>query len=223
MVAVAEHWLHENQLSLLSQISDKVSICGRSSNAARAENYGTRCGQGGVAILWRKSIGGGGGLVTEISNIIHDRICGIRISTVGGGVVNDFLVYMPAQGCGEDRDTCLDDLAEILSSREQGAINIVCGDFNADMGNRGGSKSKRRHTKQGLSLLNLIEEFGMSAWNLQVYATGPVDTYFGPTGQPTIYYILVPRACEHLVEKCIVKGEELLNTSDHNPVQVTEM
>ena len=61
----------------------------------------------------------------------------------------------------------------------------------------------------------------MSACNLQVYATGPVDTYFGPTGQSTIDYILVPRACEHLVEKCIVKGEEVLNTSDHNPVQVT--
>ena len=128
---------------------------------------------------------------------------------------------MPAQGWGEDLDTCLGDLAEILSSKEQGAINIICGDFNTDMGNRGGSRSKRKPTKQGLSLLNLIEEFGLSPCNLQVYATGPVDTYYGPTGQSCIDYILIPNAWEHVVENWIVKGEEVLNTSDHYPVQVT--
>ena len=36
-----------------------------------------RGGGGGVAIIWRSSIAG----ICEITNIIHDRICGIRLST----------------------------------------------------------------------------------------------------------------------------------------------
>ena len=64
------------------------------------------------------------------SNIIHDRICGIRVPTSDSGIINVFAIYLPARGCGEDLESCL----EILESREQGTQNILCGDFNADVG-----------------------------------------------------------------------------------------
>ena len=217
IVAISEHWLHENRLGMFNEIAGDIRFCGRASNFAKADNYGTRRGQGGVALLWKYNMVG----VTEISNVIHDRICGIRIATKDGGTLNIFSVYLPAQGCGEDFEACLDDLAEIIESREQGSMNIIFGDFNADMGSLGGSRGKRAATKQGTALLRLVNEFGLTACNLDRCATGPVDTFCGPTEKSTIDYKFVPQEASNRIKACQVIGNEVLNTSDHNPVQVT--
>ena len=42
----------------------------------------------GYAIIWSSSIAE----ICEITNIIHDRICGIRLSTDKGGSINIFSV-----------------------------------------------------------------------------------------------------------------------------------
>ena len=216
VVAIAEHWLHENRLSLLGEIDKDISYCGRSSKFSRAENYGSRRGQGGVALLWKTSIAG----VTEISDIIHDRICGIRIPTQSGRALNIFSVYMPAQGCDDDLESCLDDLAEVLRSRDLGSLNVVCGDLNADIGADGGSRSKKPATPRGKTLMKSIKEFGLLALNLSPKATGPVCTYVGPTGRSTIDYILVPQEINSMVLGCKVLRDEALNTSDHRPIQI---
>ena len=216
IVAIAEHWLHENRLSSLGEIDKDISYSGRSSKFSRAENYGSKRGQGGVALLWKNSIAG----VTEISDIIHDRFCGIRVPTQSGRVLNIFSVYMPAQGCGEELEPCLDDLAEVLRSREHNAINVVCGDFNADIGVEGGNRSKKQATARGKALMNTINEFGFSALNLGPKATGPVCTYVGPTGSTTIDYILAPQEINDKVLRCKVLRDEALNTSDHRPIQI---
>ena len=216
VVAIAEHWLHENRLSLLGEISTDSSYCGRSSRFSMAENYGAKRGQGGVALLWKNSLMG----VTNISDIIHDRICGIRVPTHTGQILNIFSVYMPAQGCGEDLEPCLDDLAEVISSRDQNDINVVCGDFNADIGREGGPRSNKSPTPRGKTLIKLINEFGFSAINLGNKATGPVCTYFGPTGRTTIDYFLTPQELDDKVIKCKVLRDEVLNTSDHRPIQL---
>ena len=216
MVAVAEHWLHDNRLALLGYISSEICYHGRSSNYAKAENYGTKRGQGGVALIWKSNMSG----VTEISNIIHDPICGIRVATKNGGILNIFSVYLPAQGGGEELQPCLDDLAEVIDSREQGSINVICGDFNADMGRKGGTRSKRCATKQGSALFKLISEFGLSACNLGTKATGPIDTHVVPTGKSTVDYILVPQGIVDKVQSCQVYGYDALNTSDHFPIQI---
>ena len=209
VVAVSEHWLHENRISMFREVSDKISFCGRASKLAQAENYGTKRGQGGVAILWRKELHG----VTEISDIVHDRICGIKIVTVDGGVINILAVYMPADGSDEDLEPCLDDLIEILESRGPGEVNIVCGDFNADLGSSGGVRSKKVPNKRGQALFKVVNEFGFTACNLQRNAGGPLNTYHGPTGETAIDYILVPQQLQDRIVQCQVLEEEALNTS----------
>ena len=140
IVAISEHWLHGNRLEQLYEATSKFYVCARASKFAAPENYGTSRGQGGggggVALYWRKDLVG----VSEITNVIHDRICGIRLQTISGGVINIFSVYLPAIGCGEDYGAVLDDLAEILELREQGSLNIVCGDCNGDLGLAGGPR-----------------------------------------------------------------------------------
>ena len=58
VVILSEHWLHENRLNRLNEISDSISYCAKSSKYASAENYGTARGQGGVAILWKSDLSG---------------------------------------------------------------------------------------------------------------------------------------------------------------------
>ena len=66
---------------MLDQISNNVFYCARASKLSSAENYGCIRGQGGVAILWDRGIVG----ITEVRNIVHDRICVIRLQTDKGG------------------------------------------------------------------------------------------------------------------------------------------
>ena len=214
IVAVAEHWLHENKISKLGEISNEVLFCARASKFSSSENYGTKRGQGGVALFWEKSMDG----VSEMTKIIHDRICGIRVQLINGGVVNIFSVYLPAQGCGEDLETSLDDLAEIIDSRDLGEINIILGDFNADIGSGGGERGINPATKQGKILLKFMQEYNFVAGNMQSEARGPLSTFVGPTGQSSIDYVMVPAECYSLVTDCFVGEDEILNTSDHRPV-----
>ena len=89
IIAVSEHWLHENMLKQF-EVSEKLSYCARSSKFAQAEHYGTKRGQGGVALLWRNSVGG----ISQISDLIHDRMCGIRLQTCKNLIVNILSVYL---------------------------------------------------------------------------------------------------------------------------------
>ena len=75
VVATSEHWLHKNRLNVFDDISDTHNYFARSSRFSSSETFGSTRGQGGVAIFWRKDFAG----VSVISDIIHDRICGIRL------------------------------------------------------------------------------------------------------------------------------------------------
>ena len=192
-------------------------FCARSSRFAAAENYGTRRGQGGVAILWKRSLQG----ASEIKEIISDRICGLRLQTSRGGILNIISVYMPSAGSPEDYATVLDELDEILSSREKGSISIVGGDVNGDFGNIEGSRGKRAPSKQGLLLYGLLKNYNLFACNLDDIVEGPVDTHQGPTGSSAIDYMMVPEVIRNHVVSCLVSDNHPLNASDHESVQIT--
>ena len=155
IVAISEHWLHEKKLKFFEEISANFMYCARSSKFASAENYGTKRGQGGVSILWNKNLGG----VSQISDTIHDRVCGIRIQTLNDSVINVLSVYLPSQGSPESFEACLDDLGEIIKSREIGSRTFVCGDMNADMGSLGGNRSTRVPTRRGRVLHEFMTNF----------------------------------------------------------------
>ena len=145
-ILLTEHWLHDNKIKSLEQIDNNFDYFGRASRLSSAEYYGTARGQGGVAIMWHNSIGG----VTPLRDIVHDRICGVRVQTQNGTILNIFCVYLPAYGCGEDYETILDELSAILESTEDGSINIIGGDLNGDLGSEGGTRSQNITNRQGL-------------------------------------------------------------------------
>ena len=214
ILLLCEHWLHANRLNRFNEIADNIKFCARASKSSSAENYGTRRGQGGVAIIWKDNIKG----ISEIKDLIHDRICGIRLQNPQGAIFNIFSIYLPSRGSDEDYGSVLDDLYEIVISREMGSLSIIGGDANGDIGSMGGVRSQRVNSQQGALLFNCIEKLGLVACNLMGKAVGPVDTHTGPTGTSTLDYIFVPIEIKGQVKSCIVSCDDTLNTSDHECV-----
>ena len=144
----------------------------------------------------------------------------IIIIIIKGGVIYIYSVYLPAQGSGEDYNTVLDDLTEIIENREDRSSYIICGDTNADMGYLGGPRCTREPSRQGVTLSRFVEEFGLVVGNCRTEARGPIETYVGPTGSSTIDHIMVSADLEHEIISCRTSDDNALNTSDHRMVSM---
>ena len=57
--------------------------------------------------------------------------------------------------------------------------------------------------------------------NLSDIATGPIDTYYGPKGSPTIDNICIPSLHSDILCNCKTSDIDPLNTSDHEAFSVT--
>ena len=167
-----------------------------------------------MALFWGKNLTG----VTAVTEVILDRACAIRMQTDDGGVLYFVSVYLPAQGCDESYEASLDDVTEIIESREPYANVVVLGDFNSDIGSRGGPRGVRKATPRGCKLLNFLNRHAMTALNMCKLATGPVDTYMGNVNGTTLDYIALPSQMLTCVTECRVLPWNALNTSDHTPV-----
>ena len=217
VIMLSEHWLHNNRLSLLNEASDEFHSFGRSSRVSFEESYGLRRGQGGVAIFWRKSLKG----VSKIETVLHDRICGIRMECGDGSVIILLSVYMPASGSRDNLSVTLDELDAIIDSLEEGAIPIIGGDFNGNMGKKGGPRAVNVPTKAGIAVYEFSKRQNLVASNLLKSATGQVETYMGHNGSSLIDYIFIPEFLSNKVFKCHTGRGEPLNTSDHLPIELT--
>ena len=217
IVILSEHWLHVNRLSRFSEVSSEISYSAKSSKFSSAENYGCRRGQGGVAIVWHNTLKG----VTEIKNLTHDRITGVRIEVENGHVLNVFGVYLPANGCPEEYGPCIDDLIEMCESREPGSSIIIGGDVNGDIGTLKGDRGSRPPNNRGIQFNEVVNQFNLMVCNMWIDCVGPVNTHSGPTGASTIDYICIPEEMSDRLVKCSVSDNDPLNTSDHESVHIT--
>ena len=105
VVCVTEHWLHQNRLQKLGDVSVDMNFWGRSSCHSMSEKYGYNKGQGGVAILWNKKLHS----IAPLCQIQHDRICTVRLQCDNSSIINIFCVYLPARGCADDIEITLDE------------------------------------------------------------------------------------------------------------------
>ena len=217
VVAISEHWLHNNRLNLLNEASDKFFTHGRASRNASEESYGLQRGMGGVAIFWRKDMKG----ISKLETITHDRICGIRIQCQKGPAVVVLSVYMPASGSNDNLSVSLEELEGIIDSFEEETIPIICGDFNGNIGTSGGPRGTGPPTRAGRSVLKFMSNQNLKAINLLSHATGGVQTFEGHKGRSLIDYIMVPMYIGNHLVKCHTGAYEDLNTSDHIPISAS--
>ena len=216
VLAISEHWLHSNRLKTLSEISLTHSVHARASKHSADEHYGSRRGQGGVAIFWRSDRQG----FSAITDITHDRICAVRYQDKGGSVYVFISIYMPSQGSSDDLVECLEDLSEVVETREAGAKVIICGDYNGDIGSYGLSRSTTPPTAQGRHVISFFDRHSLYAVNMDPITSGPIHTCEGPNFQSTLDYISIPITMKQSVVRASVLGEDVYNTSDHYPVSI---
>ena len=217
ILSLSEHWLYNNTLYKLKEVCNDFLCYGRASRTASEENYGVRRGSGGVAIFWRKSISG----ISPLLNINHDRVCGVRIQTYDSSIINILSIYMPAAGSCEDLSTILDELSCIVESLEDGAANIITGDFNGDIGREGGPRGHRSAKRAGREVLKFMNKYEYIAANLLSKASGAIDTFTCHNGSSTLDYALIARAYTDSIISCYTCPDHPLNTSDHFPVKTT--
>ena len=199
IVCVTEHWLHQNRLNKLGDVSHDNNHFGRASRHAPGDSYGYYKGQGGVAIFWKCNLRS----VTLLFQILHDKICAVRLQTENHSIINIFCVYLPARGCADNLEITLDELGAILENTELGSHNVLCGDFNADIGSLGGGGG------------------GLVPMNLNPITSGPVNTHYGPMGDSCIDYTMIPSHLKDAVIAFRVHVYEALNTTDHIPISVS--
>ena len=214
VVLICEHWLHECRQNFVTEISDSLNYVIRSSKYSSSDNFGYKRGQGGVMILWDKSLT----RISPINEIIHDRICGVRLQNENGAVFNIFNVYLPAQGSPDILSVAIDELSAILDNAETGAMNIIAGDFNSDLGLSGGPRAVRPCTREGLIIKNFIDKYKLFPFNLSTISTGPINTFYGPNSEACLDYIMIPIEMENMLISSKTLDFEELNTSDHLPV-----
>ena len=97
-------------------------------------------------------------------------------------------------------------------------FNVVCGDFNGDVGNLGGPRSNRKPTKQGRIVSKFFNEFSLFPANLMRTAKCPLNTFKGGMGSSTIDFTAVPEGLKINLSKCEVLKDNIVNTSDHYAV-----
>ena len=217
VVALSEHWLHSNRLNVLQELSDDFHVIARSSKYAEAGTYGSTRGQGGVAVLWRKTLT----CVTPISEIVHDRVCGVRVPLKNGTTLSIYSVYLPSKGSPEDFRTVIDEVYDLVYTETPNNLCILCGDFNGDVGFLGGKRSNRPPTNQGGIVANLFDELSLFPVNLDIIAEGPVNTFRGGMGSSTLDYIAIPESLRYCLNSCRVTDDVILNTSDHLAIKAT--
>ena len=216
LVCITEHWLHQNRLRKLGDIAIDIDFIGRASRHAPSDKYGCHKGQGGVAIFWKRKFNS----ITPLRQLIHDRVCAVRLQGENNSITNIFCVYLPARGCVDDFHATLDELGSFIENMESGSYNIICGDLNADVGSLGGERSEKIADKRGRTLDTFIKYHNLYPVNLMESASGPINTHYGPTGESCIDYILIPQCFKENVRPCRTGGYDPINTSDHKPVYV---
>ena len=69
-------------------------------------------------------------------------------------------------GSPEGYDESLDDLAEIIETREVGSMSIICGDANSDLGNSGGYRGSKPATTRGTRHFDFMSKYDLVAANM---------------------------------------------------------
>ena len=155
----------------------------------------------------------------QILYMIACVVSGFRL-LLKGLLISTACTFLP-KGHLMTLNVAVEELSEIINSREENALIIVCVDFNGDVGHLGGLRSNRKPTKQGCIVNKFFKEFSLCPINLDPAATGPVTTFKGGMGISTIDYIAIPEGLKRHLISCEVLKDDILNASDPYPVKIS--
>ena len=173
-----------------------------------------KCGQGGVAIMFKKSLSG---RIAHIDHIKNERILGIELKPTEKEYesVYVFSIYLPAQNNITDYRDTISELEAISSFYLKEGNLVVGGDCNAQILSSRvthGSLYKSRAFTDFLNSLNLISV------NMSNIKNGP-DYTFCPN-KTMLDHILINEGYFSEVIQCYILTEDKILTSDHLPIVI---
>ena len=222
-IAISEHWLHNYNLKLIHQLSDKYKFVAVPSTQ---DEDSVHCvprlikGHGGVALGWRSTLDDYVSLIPFVSSC---RMVGVKCDLSQRPL---FIIstYLPSRsGCTDIFKETLDQLEAAILLLPPGAEIIIMGDLNADLGHLGGPMACTHINEQGKILYRYLTKWNFISTHLHLQPTTSSYTYESDahSTQSTLDHILCPK---YMLPKFILSYtiiEEPLNTSDHNPVFAT--
>ena len=217
LLAISEHWLHDYDLHLLSSLSENF-LCFSSTSPSREDPVWCRPnflrGQGGVAILFKKSLQN---LVKKLDTSLSHRVVGLQLRTLPLPIC--FLgVYLPSRsGCTDTFRECLDYIDSLINLLGYENEVIILGDINADPGIFGDPNEQGRILRQYLSRWNF------TSVHLYLGSSTHSHTYISEAhnSESTIDHILCHSRFLDAFTSAKVLDECPLNTSDHLPISAT--
>ena len=174
---------------------------------------------GGVALIWNNAIGN---FVTPLDTIDSDRIMGIKCTFANCRPLFILAVYLSSRTHAlEEFKECLDYLWALYDSLSAGFV-ILLGDFNGDLGNSLGHKSKKEPSDRGLLLLDFANFFNICPVNLLKWCKGPFESFNSHCGRyhSTLNYIFLPNCLLNNVDSPETFEQDVDNTSNHLPILV---
>ena len=152
----------------------------------------------------------------QISDIVSDRVCGVRFKRDEDSWLSIIGVYLPCADLGMDyyRETLIELERVISDSATHGPV-IVAGDFNAHLGHMWGPRGSDAVNSQGLMLGELLNGCKLHAASLSGITSGPEYTYHSGDKFTTIDYIFTDIEASSSVDQCWTHEEDVLNQSDH--------
>jgi endonuclease/exonuclease/phosphatase family metal-dependent hydrolase len=182
--------------------------------------YNNRIRQGGLAIMWRNSIDYA---ITELPLTVKtDRIMAICIQSPGNTPVIIVNVYCATTNETTDKfQDIINNLQIVFDTYSDNNIVIMCGDFNAQLGQSAGPRSQHPQNYRGKYFQEFITYNSTCSLITQNICQGPVSTYWpdGDNRNPSqIDHFIVDMDYMSVISYCSVYDDDCSNTSDHVPI-----
>ncbi|MES9879357.1 MAG: reverse transcriptase family protein [Sedimenticola sp.] len=201
---LSEHKLLSHSEPFLDSINDKYTYFATIDNSLDSYSR-VRCGKGGTAIMYKKSIGC---MVTHIDNISSNRIVALEVKAQHDTNITIICVYMPSNNDRASYFDTLSDLQAVVTYCINKGPVVISGDFNAQISsqNCAGFKAK--------AIRSFVFNTNLNVINYLPSTIGPKYSFL--PNQTMIDHLLVDNTTR--VEKfTILDDSDMVLTSDHLP------
>ena len=179
-----------------------------------------RRGHGGVAIFWKQTLDD---FVSPL-DIVSDLIVGFQINAPNQDPLFILSVYFPSSNHQfTEFCECLDLLWSLCDIYVNKGPFVLMGDFNAHLGNMGGSRGFGNIDNRGEKLIEFLDYFNLLVLNLSETACGPLHTFMSDDGRhkSVIDFIIVLATFISKIVSCKVDEWKCDLLSDHVPISAS--
>lgn len=217
IIVLSEHRLYNCQLHKLGEYLPGYCVSAKASIDLKDEDAMSKPGHCGVLIAWRDMYNS----LVKVVPTKSDRICAVEMH-IDGSTLYVIGVYLPHQSCTiTSYEHHLAEVEVLISRCSQIGECLVIGDFNCRFGAENGPRFEGSASKNGASMLRMIERQGLVIFDGEELCKGPTYTFnVEGVGQSYIDHCIGTVGLRNSIARCEIMEEEAENTSDHLPITV---